>query len=155
MHIFDVIIFFELRTIQQKTVKPTYLCPLGARKLAEGKRARDCQDEKRRNLEELEKEVVFLLRPRRLCWTQIHLNGATTIQGQHPANMTTLTTFCLKTPLGQHLTVLCINELTAFFQIYHCQEQLLLRIKWATTNEDDTGINQTGLPRCSPWCVRI
>ena len=33
---FDVIIFFELRTIQQKTVKPTYLCPLGARKLAEG-----------------------------------------------------------------------------------------------------------------------
>ena len=25
MHIFDVIIFFELRTIQQKTVKPTYL----------------------------------------------------------------------------------------------------------------------------------
>ena len=29
--------FFELRTIQQKTVKPTYLCPLGARKLAEGK----------------------------------------------------------------------------------------------------------------------
>ena len=40
MHIFDVIIFFELRTIQQKTVKPTYLCLLdllGARKLAEGK----------------------------------------------------------------------------------------------------------------------
>ena len=37
MQIFDVIIFFELRTIQQKTVKPTYLCPLGARKLAEGK----------------------------------------------------------------------------------------------------------------------
>ena len=36
MHIFDVIIF-ELRTVQQKTVKPTYLCPLGARKLAEGK----------------------------------------------------------------------------------------------------------------------
>ena len=35
--IFDVIIFFKLRTIQQKTVKPTYLCPLGARKLAEGK----------------------------------------------------------------------------------------------------------------------
>ena len=34
MQIFDVIIFFEL---QQKTVKPTYLCPLGARKLAEGK----------------------------------------------------------------------------------------------------------------------
>ena len=29
--------FFELRTKQQKTVKPTYLCPLGARKLAEGK----------------------------------------------------------------------------------------------------------------------
>ena len=27
MQIFDVIIFFELRTIQQKTVKPTYLCP--------------------------------------------------------------------------------------------------------------------------------
>ena len=25
MQIFDVIIFFELRTIQQKTVKPTYL----------------------------------------------------------------------------------------------------------------------------------
>ena len=37
MHIFDVIIFFELRTIQQKTVKPTYLSPFGARKLAEGK----------------------------------------------------------------------------------------------------------------------
>ena len=37
MQIFDVIIFFELRTVQQKTVKPTYLCPLGARKLAEGK----------------------------------------------------------------------------------------------------------------------
>ena len=37
MQIFDVIIFFELRTIQQKTVKPTYLCALGARKLAEGK----------------------------------------------------------------------------------------------------------------------
>ena len=37
MQIFDVIIFFELRTIQQKTVKPTYLCPLGATKLAEGK----------------------------------------------------------------------------------------------------------------------
>ena len=37
MQIFDVIIFFELRTIQQKTVKPTYLCPLGARKLAERK----------------------------------------------------------------------------------------------------------------------
>ena len=36
MQIFDVIIFFELRAIQQKTVKPTYLCPLGARKLAEG-----------------------------------------------------------------------------------------------------------------------
>ena len=35
MQIFDVIIFFELRTIQRKTVKPTYLCPLGARKLAE------------------------------------------------------------------------------------------------------------------------
>ena len=26
MQIFDVIIFFKLRTIQQKTVKPTYLC---------------------------------------------------------------------------------------------------------------------------------
>ena len=34
MQISDVIIFFELRTIQQETVKPTYLCPLGARKLA-------------------------------------------------------------------------------------------------------------------------
>ena len=44
MQIFDEIIFFELRTIQQKTVKPTYLCPLGARKLAEGKG----HDEKRR-----------------------------------------------------------------------------------------------------------
>ena len=33
MQIFDVIIFFKLRTIQQKTVKPTCLCPLGARKL--------------------------------------------------------------------------------------------------------------------------
>ena len=37
MQIFDVIIFFEQRTIQQKTVKSTYLCLLGARKLAEGK----------------------------------------------------------------------------------------------------------------------
>ena len=37
MQIFDIIIFFERRKIQQKTVKPTYLCPLGARKLAEGK----------------------------------------------------------------------------------------------------------------------
>ena len=37
MQTFDVIIFFELCTIQQKTGKPTYLCPLGARKLAEGK----------------------------------------------------------------------------------------------------------------------
>ena len=36
MQICDVIIFFELRTIQQKTVKPTYLCPLGAKELAEG-----------------------------------------------------------------------------------------------------------------------
>ena len=35
MQIFDVIIFFKLHT--QKTVQPTYLCPLGARKLAEGK----------------------------------------------------------------------------------------------------------------------
>ena len=34
---FDVIIFFKLRTKQQKTVKPTYLCPLGATKLAEEK----------------------------------------------------------------------------------------------------------------------
>ena len=37
MQIFNVIIFFRLHTIQQKTVKPTYLCPFGARKLAEGK----------------------------------------------------------------------------------------------------------------------
>ena len=37
MQIFDVIIFFELRTIQQKTLKPTDLCPLGARKLVDGK----------------------------------------------------------------------------------------------------------------------
>ena len=37
MQIFDVIIFFKLRSIQQKIVKPTYLCPLEARKLAEGK----------------------------------------------------------------------------------------------------------------------
>ena len=37
MQLFDIIIFFELRKIQQKTVKPTYLCPLDARKLAEGK----------------------------------------------------------------------------------------------------------------------
>ena len=38
MHIFEVIISFKLRTIQQKTVKPTYLYPLGARKLAEVKK---------------------------------------------------------------------------------------------------------------------
>ena len=37
MQVLDVIIFFELRAVQQKTVKPTYLCPLDARKLAEGK----------------------------------------------------------------------------------------------------------------------
>ena len=37
MKSFDVIVFLKLRTIQQKTVKPTYLCPSGARKLAEGK----------------------------------------------------------------------------------------------------------------------
>ena len=37
MQIFDVIIFFGLRTIQQKTIKPIYLCSLGAKKLAEGK----------------------------------------------------------------------------------------------------------------------
>ena len=40
MQIFDVIIFFKLRTIQQKTVKPTYLCPLGARKLVKKKKVR-------------------------------------------------------------------------------------------------------------------
>ena len=37
VQIFDVIIFFKLHTIQYKTVKPTCLCPSGARKLAEGK----------------------------------------------------------------------------------------------------------------------
>ena len=45
MKIFDVIIFFffsTLRTIQQKTVKTTYLRPLGARKLAEGKALLEC-----------------------------------------------------------------------------------------------------------------
>ena len=42
MHIFDVIIFFELCTVQQKTVKPTDLCPLGAKKLAEGKEKEKC-----------------------------------------------------------------------------------------------------------------
>ena len=36
VQIFEVINFFKLRTVQQKTVKPTYLCPLDARKLAEG-----------------------------------------------------------------------------------------------------------------------
>ena len=41
VQIFDVIIFFKLRKIQQKTVKPTYLCPLGARKLEEGKASCD------------------------------------------------------------------------------------------------------------------
>ena len=41
MQIFEVILFFKLRTIQQKTVKPTYLCPLDARKLAEGKNKND------------------------------------------------------------------------------------------------------------------
>ena len=35
MQIFNVIIFSKLRTIQFKTVKPTYLCPLRARKLAD------------------------------------------------------------------------------------------------------------------------
>ena len=34
MQIFDVIIFFELCATQQKTVKPTCLCPLGARKIS-------------------------------------------------------------------------------------------------------------------------
>ena len=37
MQIFDVIIFFKLSTIQQRTVISTYNCPLGARKLSEGK----------------------------------------------------------------------------------------------------------------------
>ena len=37
VQIFEVIFLFKLRTTQQKTVKPTYLCPLDARKLAEGK----------------------------------------------------------------------------------------------------------------------
>ena len=37
MQIFDVMIFFKLCTIQQKTVKPTFFCLLGARKLVEGK----------------------------------------------------------------------------------------------------------------------
>ena len=48
MQIFDVILFFKLRTtIQQKTIKPTYLCLLGARKLAEGKGHETRLDEKR------------------------------------------------------------------------------------------------------------
>ena len=37
LQIFEVILFSKLRTLQQKTVKPTYLCPLDARKLAERK----------------------------------------------------------------------------------------------------------------------
>ena len=37
MQIFEVILFFNLGTRQQKRVKPTYLCPLDARKLADGK----------------------------------------------------------------------------------------------------------------------
>ena len=39
----------------------------------------------------------------------IRLNVVATIPGQHPNNMTTLATFCLKTPLLLYLTVLCIN----------------------------------------------
>ena len=37
MQCFEVILFFNVRTRQQNKVKPTYLCPLDARKLAGGK----------------------------------------------------------------------------------------------------------------------
>ena len=37
MQIFDVIIFFKLRTIQQKTVNSTYLVSVGFGRLEEGK----------------------------------------------------------------------------------------------------------------------
>ena len=41
-------IFFKLRTIQQKTVKPTYLLSVRCQEAGGRKRARDCLDEKRR-----------------------------------------------------------------------------------------------------------
>ena len=56
MDIFDVIIFFGLRMIPQKTVKPTYLGPLDARKLAEGKGHDDCRVE---NLHVLSRSVLL------------------------------------------------------------------------------------------------
>ena len=46
---FEVILFFKLRTtIQQKTVKPTYLLSVRCQEAGGRKRARGCLDEKRR-----------------------------------------------------------------------------------------------------------
>ena len=41
VQIFEVILFFKLRTIQQKTVKPTYLLPVRCQEAGGRKRARD------------------------------------------------------------------------------------------------------------------
>ena len=46
MQIFEIILFFKLRTIQQKTVKPTYLLSVRCQEAGGRKRARDCLDEK-------------------------------------------------------------------------------------------------------------
>ena len=68
MQIFDVIIFFELRPIQQKTVKPTYLCPLGARKLSKRKK----QKKKKKKL--FTQNIISLankiLSPKRVIFSQ-------------------------------------------------------------------------------------
>ena len=49
MKVFEVILFFKLRTtIRQKTVKPTYLLSVGCQEAGGRKRARDCLGEKRR-----------------------------------------------------------------------------------------------------------
>ena len=54
MQIFDVIIFFKLRTIQQKTLKPTYLCPL--RKSNDGVIASAWKTRKKEGKKETKKE---------------------------------------------------------------------------------------------------
>ena len=49
MQVFEVNLFFKLRTtIQQKTVKPTYLSSVRCEEAGRKKRALDCLDEKRK-----------------------------------------------------------------------------------------------------------
>ena len=62
MKVFEVILFFKLRTtIQQKTVKPTYLLSVSCQEAGGRKRARDCLDEKRRTLTLMVYTLLFLL----------------------------------------------------------------------------------------------